>query len=135
MNDSLLCIYNSIEVTKALNQMHPFKTHGPDSMSPIFYQKYWYIVGSDVTREVLKFLNKDISPTNINHTYVVLNPKCQNPYNNTQFHPVSLCNIVYKLASKVLANRIRSILSKVISPCQSAFMLGCLITYNILISC
>nr|XP_027118368.1 uncharacterized protein LOC113735569 [Coffea arabica] len=134
MNYCLLRTYTTIEVTKALSQMHPFKSPGPDGMSPVFYQRYWHIVGRDVTRWVLTVLNEGTLPTSLNHTYVVLIPKCHSPSSITQFRPISLCNVVYKLASKVLANRLRNCLPKVISPCQSAFIPGRCITDNILIA-
>lgn len=57
MNNVLLESFKAEEVWRALQQMHPIKSLGPDGMSPIFYQKYWDIVGVSVSNYVLQALN------------------------------------------------------------------------------
>ncbi|KAK6146582.1 hypothetical protein DH2020_020451 [Rehmannia glutinosa] len=134
MNTQMTQPYSANEVRKALKEMHPFKSPGPDGMSPVFYQKFWHIVGNDVTNTVLNFLNNlDISHIS-NFTHIVLIPKLKKADILTQFRPISLCNVVYKLASKCIANRIQYFLPDIISESQSAFIPGRLITDNILLA-
>ncbi|KAL0397553.1 UNVERIFIED_CONTAM: hypothetical protein Scaly_0203700 [Sesamum calycinum] len=134
MEEDLLRPYSEDEVTKALFQMAPLKSPGPDGMPPIFFQKFWRIVKHDVTACVLHLLNSYVMPPSLNETNIVLIPKCKNPINLTQFRPISLCNVVYKIASKTVANRLKLILDHIISPAQSAFVPHRLITDNILLA-
>ena len=122
------------EVHKALKQMYALKAPGPDGMPPIFFQNFWPIVGSLVSKTVLDFLNHGITPPKFNETHIVLVPKTKSPKNVTEYRPISLCNVIYKLASKTLANRLKKILPSIISDSQSAFVNGRLITDNVLVA-
>ena len=115
MNQALLKEFRAEEVWSALKQMHPTKAPGPDSMSPIFYQKYWDIVGPSVQNCVLQALNTGIMPRGINNTYICMIPKTKNPQKITDYRPINLCNVIYKLISKVLVNRLKKILHNVIN--------------------
>lgn len=70
----------------------------------------------------------------INYTHVVLIPKVKNPSKMTELKPISLCNVSYKLISKVLANRVKGFLPLIVDESQSAFVSGRLMTDNILLS-
>ena len=98
------------EVKAALFQMGPTKASGPDGMNALFYQKFWHIVGNNVSSAVLEFLNFGIMIPEINYTHLVLIPKIKSPEKMTNFRLFSLCNVIYKIISKVLANRLKIIL-------------------------
>ena len=110
MKEELSRPYSVEEVKVVLFQMGPTKVPGPDGMNAIFYQKFWHIVGNDVSSAVLDFLNSGIKIPEINYTHIVLIPKVKSPEKMTDFRPISLCNVIYKIISKVIANRLKTIL-------------------------
>ena len=134
MNESLNKNFTREEVTTALKQMHLTKAPGPDGMSAIFYQKYWNIVGCSITNMVLNVLNGNMSITSLNGTNIALIPKINNLKKMANFRPISLCNVVNKLISKIIANRFKALLPYIISENQSAFTFDRLITDNVLVA-
>ena len=122
--------YTKEEVQTALFQMRPSKAPGPDDMSSFFFQRFWHIVGQDVTKAVLSILHSGRYLHKMNYTHLVLIPKKSNPQNITENRPISLGNVVSRLISNVVANRVKPMLPCVTSDSQSAFVLGRLITDN-----
>lgn len=131
MNAVLRAPYTKEEVDCALSQMHPIKALGPDGMCPLFFQSYWSTVGPNVSEFVLTILNGAEIPHEVNYTFMALIPKKHKPDHMSDFRPIALCNVVYKLISKVLANRLKKILPDIITANQSAFVPGRLITDNV----
>lgn len=70
----------------------------------------------------------------LNHTLIALVPKVKMSKTVMEFKPISLCNVLYKLISKVLANRVKKVLHAVISQTQSVFIYDRLITDNIMVA-
>ena len=134
MNQWLVRDFTASKVRQALFQMPPTKTLGPDGMSAIFFQTYWHIVGHDFTLPVLDFLNTGCMLCSVNFTHIALIPKTKSLESLSQFRPISLCNVIYKTISKVLANRLKVILPSIISDSQNAFVPGRLITDNIMVA-
>ena len=118
----------------ALKQMYLLKALGPDGMPPLFFQHFWPTCGDVVSTMVLDFLNQGISWPNFNETHIVLIPKIKEPKRVTNYRPISLSNVTYKIVSKVIANRLKKILPSIISKTQSAFVHGRLITDNVLVA-
>ena len=134
MNQSLNAEYTREEVVTALKQMEPLKAPGPDGLPPLFFQHYWQLVGDDVTKVVLSCLTSGVIPPSINQTFITLIPKVKSPSKVSEFRPISLCNIIYKLVSKVIANRLKGVLPLIISESQSAFQSDKAISNNILVA-
>lgn len=132
MNEILQCPYSESEVKTALFHMCPTKSPGPDGFPAHFFQKYWHLCGDEVTKIVVCVLMGDDSPKEINRTFIVIILKVLNPTFLSQYRLISLCNVLFKIVSKVLANRLKQILSDIISEEQSAFVPGRLITDNVI---
>ena len=142
MNSDLIADFSKTEVEIALNQMAPLKAPSPDVIPPIFFQHYWSSIGDDVVKAVLSCVNSNhISSglnhtfsSGLNHTFIALIPKVKSPESISEFRPIALCNILYKLVSKVLANRLKRILPQIIFESQSAFQSDKAISDNILVA-
>ena len=81
----------------------------------------------------ISWLQQGILPDGINDTIITLIPKCDDPKTMKDLRPIALCNVILKLVTKVLANRLKPLLPKVVSENQSAFIKGRLITDNVLL--
>ena len=115
MNVELTRPFTALEVEQALKQMKPMIALEPDGMPPIFYEFYWNTIGFDVIDATLSVLNLGIMPPNLNHTFITLIPKTKSPTNLKDYRPISLCNVIYKIISKTIANRLKKILPKLVS--------------------
>jgi hypothetical protein len=102
MNAMLVAPFTPEDVKKAAFSIGDFKAPGPDGIHAVFYKKFWHICGDEITTEVLQALNSGIIAEGWNDTTVVLIPKIDDPEFITQFRPISLCNVIYKILSKML---------------------------------
>jgi len=80
------------------------------------------VEGSEVSEVVLKVLQGRQLPEGMNNTFINLIPKTLNPKAITQFRPIDLCNVTYRLVTKCLVNRMKHVLPGLISPWQSSFV-------------
>ena len=121
-NDLLRRCPTPEEIKSAIFEINPLKSPGPDGMPGLFFKHYWHIVGDQVIAAVRNFFIHGQLLGELNQTFIVLIPKIINPSSISHFRPISLCNVVYKSIAKILVNRLRPLLHKLISPQQSAFV-------------
>ncbi|KFK28834.1 hypothetical protein AALP_AA7G055000 [Arabis alpina] len=110
------------------------KTPGPDGFTGEFFRKSWDIVGEDITAAVSEFFTSGRILKQWNSTAVSLIPKRQGADMVSEFRPISLCNVLYKVISKILARRLQQVMSDMIAPSQYAFVKGRLLVENVLLA-
>ena len=110
------------------------KTAGPDGYSAEFFKSCWHIIGPEVVDAVTKFFNSGQMLKQWNATTLILIPKIPNASSTSDFKPISLCNTMYKVISRLLAGRLQSLLPFFVSNAQSAFLPGRLLAENVLLA-
>ena len=112
------------EIKNRLWSLKAFKAPDPNGLHASFVQRFWLIVGTSVKEEVTKFFSNREVPEEVNKTLIVLIPKILGPETLSNYRPISLCNMIYKIVSKVLVAKLRPLLGNLISPLQTAFFPG-----------
>ncbi|KAK2664375.1 hypothetical protein Ddye_002949 [Dipteronia dyeriana] len=121
------------EIRRVVFEMCPSKVLGRYGFPASFYQRYWDTIGPNVVAACLDVLNGGAPVFETNKTVITLILKVQTPESMAEFRPISLCNVLYKIIAKVLTNRLRSVLGKIISENQYAFIPGRLIDDNTIV--
>ena len=112
------------DVKNGLRSLKPFKAPGVDGLHAGFYQQFWHEVGKSVSEVVMDVFVKGVVPEYLNDTLITLIPKCSSPETLNNYRPISLCNSIYKVISKIIVSKIRPFIGKLIAPIQTAFVLG-----------
>ena len=110
------------EVKDGLWCLKPLKAPGPNGLHAGFFQSFWSTVGSFELEEVRKAFRDSTIPPYLNETLITLIPKCPGADCLNSFRPISLCNTVYKVVTKIIVKRLKLLLPKLISPLQTAFI-------------
>ncbi|WZY87458.1 hypothetical protein YC2023_044193 [Brassica napus] len=134
VNQTLTSIPSDAEILLAVKNIHSDKAPGPDGFSAGFYQSFWDVIGIDICREVRGFFVSGKMDKRINETHICLLPKISGPKSPSEFRPIALCNVRYKIIAKILTLRLQKFLDSIVSVHQSAFIPGRAITDNILIT-
>lgn len=91
-------------------------------------------MGSFITNKVKKIFTEKRVPMPLNQTYITLIPKIKGPKTIGNFRPISLCNTMYKIITKIIVAGIRPYLDKLVSPFQMAFIPGKKVVENAIIA-
>lgn len=105
-----------------------------DGFPTLFYQHCWNYVAPSLYQFVSSVWNDLSQISSANNTLLTLIPKVNQSKFLMQFHHISLCNVIYKLNTKIMANRMKPLLNNIISLYQSSFISRRNIRHNIIIA-
>ena len=126
--------FSADEVKTAVWDCEGNKAPGPDGINFFFIKKAWNIIGGDIVQMVDEFYRTNLLPPGINSSFVTLIPKVKGANKLHDFRPISLVGSLYKIISKLLASRVKQVMSEVISDHQNTFIKGRQILDSVLIA-
>lgn len=121
-------------IRKVVFSMAADKSPGPDGFTAEFFRATWGITGGDVVQAVQSFFEKGFLPKGINSTILSLIPKKDEAVYMKDYRPISCCNVIYKVISKILASRLKKLLPSFVSLNQSAFVKDRILMENVLLA-
>jgi len=119
---SLILPFTETEVKNAVWDCDSFKSPSPDGVNLGFIKDFWEDIEGDIMRFISKFHRNGKLSRGINSTSIALIPKVDSPQKLNDFRPIKLVGCLYKILSKVLANRLRLIIGRVVSDTQTSFV-------------
>lgn len=113
--------------------MKNYKSPGPYGFHPLFFKSQWEIIGSSLHQFVVDCFQNPKKISEVNQILISLIPKWDTPARVSQFRPIALCNVVYKVVTKVITQRLSNILPYIVCKNQSSFIPGKYTSDNILV--
>nr|GEZ29477.1 RNA-directed DNA polymerase, eukaryota [Tanacetum cinerariifolium] len=118
----LECDISRSKIRKAVWECGENKSPGPDGFSFEFFRRHWNCIGPDFCLADESFFSSGILPRGCNASFIALIPKVLDAKFVSDFRPISLIGSVYKVISKILANRLAMLILDIVSDSQSAFV-------------
>ena len=115
---------NDEEIKAALWFLKASKAPGSDGLHAGFFHRFWLLVGGSVKDEVKRIFGEKRIPDYLNKALITLIPKILGLETIGSYRPISFCNTIYKMVTKIIVAKLRPFLSKLVSPFQTAFVLG-----------
>lgn len=122
MNLLLTRKFTSEEVREAVFSIKPDSAPGADGISGFYSKNIGILLEINSPRRLFLFFETGVMPPERNYTQLCLIPKKPNAELMSDLRPISLCSVMYKTISKILASRIQHLLHVIVSPTQSAFV-------------
>ncbi|PKU84741.1 integrator complex subunit 11 [Dendrobium catenatum] len=132
--DCLTHLVSDAEIRKAVFDGKASSSPGPDGYNFHFYKKCWHIIGPKVCKAVKSFFISGIMPTGIKATALALIPKTKHASSFNDFRPIALCNVIYKIISKIIANRLKLVMPHIVKDNQSGFIKSRISTDHIILA-
>lgn len=129
--DGLIGAVSDLEIKEALFAIGEDKAPGPDGFSSCFFKKAWHVVGALFCQAIREFFVSGCLLKQINHAVIALIPKSSHASSVEDYRPISCCNVIYKVISKILAARLAPVLNSIVDHAQSAFIEGRNLSDNI----
>lgn len=121
---SLVAEASDVEIKDTLFSLCDDKAPGPDGYTACFFKMAWNIVGKDFTAAIKYFFSTSELVGGLNATAITLVPKIPNPSSMSDYRPISYYNTTYKVISKVLTNRLKTVIHRTICSSHAAFISG-----------
>ncbi|XP_026428240.1 uncharacterized protein LOC113324120 [Papaver somniferum] len=122
------------EIKNIVFEMDPDSSPGLDSYSGIFYRTCWEIIHEDLIAAIQFCWRRRFIPEGLNSNFLVLLPKCQGAKKANQFRLIGLSNILFRIFTKIITTRMNTLMVKLISPQQAAYVKGRSIHENVLLA-
>ncbi|KAL0329413.1 UNVERIFIED_CONTAM: Retrovirus-related Pol polyprotein from type-1 retrotransposable element R2 [Sesamum radiatum] len=132
--DTICAPITLTEINDATFDIDEDNAPGPDGYTSGFFKASWSVVGNDISAAVGEFFTTGRLLKQVNATLLVLIPKVQIPSQVSDFRPISCCNVIYKIISKIIVKRMQRVLHLLIDYSQNAFIPGRNISDNILLA-
>lgn len=122
------------EVKATVWNCDSFKSPRPDGVNFGFIKQFWQVLKEDIMRFIMEFHRNGELARGIYSTFIAFIPNVESPQKLNDFWPIFLVGCLYKIMAKVLANRLRMVVGKVILETQTALVKGRKILDGVLVA-